>query len=1047
MQKTVNAQIAGWWAPLFGALAGLVYWLTMSVGPFPGESATLIVNAAGLAPSPSMANPLWMLVAGALSKIPIGALATRLNLLSVVCGGLSVGLAFRLASYLMYRIIDAEVTDNRLGKLLSWLAGASTSLFLAFCMSFWIVSNRAHTASFDMMLMLGVTLMCLRYERTLALTDLCLCLFLYAVGMAEFATFIVFSPLFALFVMFQLWVHSEMNARTISASIGSFFAGLMLYGLAAWRFTGSELHQLQWPVTGFWDVLVQFWRYQHGLILHSLPGEGWLLITIVTIVPWLTMLLVAQRSLNASADLGQVALHLVMTVIAVLVLFSGHFSLLAKLGVGRLLVTPYLLIAMVYGYLSAYWCLMLVMLMSGPRWGSAGRARVAEAGCVIVFVGMALAGAILNVTASSTKGASVINRYAGEVVKQVGDRNWLITRGELDSSIRVVAHENGKKINIVNLSLAGNDLFLRYMASLFENPRIKALADVGLIPMLTEWFKSQPGAVDDVAITVEADVWGLAGRHPVPRQALYDGVVDNSLLDAGSLMDENRAFWTRMVVPLIQAGESHTLAQPMAIVLLREISRKANNLGVLMEDLGKQKEAYEAYTKADEVVPGNISALLNRYAMIQAGYAAADSTSVTQAVESLMATTASNRSMSAVVQMYGTLRSPASLASMGLNWRRLGYPSLGVQKVKDAISVSEGAGPELPNILAEIYLTQAKPEESEAIYLELLTHHPEDGTPYLGLARVAAAKGDHKRAEEMLKRAEKTGVPSSKVLPEQAALLLAEGKLDVAGSVLSQLLNIDSNSVRALTLQAAISIRTGNLDDVRKNVVPRLMALKQPFAVGLLNAEMAMKEGDLVKARMEMEGLHDQAPSHLPVLEALVNLDFMEGRKDDAANHVKRLLGLAPDHAMGNYILAKLQMERREYALAESSLRRALHGRRAIAVLNDLAYVLLQRQAYEEGESLVREAITINPKLYQFHDTLAQILAGERRFSDAQKEFELALSLSPDEPSVLIHLAQLYMAQEKRSEASELMAMLQEKKTQLSSAEQVEMDRLEKDLE
>ena len=46
-------------APLLAIAAGCFYWLTLSVGAFPGESARLIAQYTGLSETATTLNPLW----------------------------------------------------------------------------------------------------------------------------------------------------------------------------------------------------------------------------------------------------------------------------------------------------------------------------------------------------------------------------------------------------------------------------------------------------------------------------------------------------------------------------------------------------------------------------------------------------------------------------------------------------------------------------------------------------------------------------------------------------------------------------------------------------------------------------------------------------------------------------------------------------------------------------------------------------------------------------------------------------------------------------
>ena len=288
------SKFSRWLGLLLGLFAGMVYLLTLSRGPFPGESAGLLARHSGLVPQMFVANPLWSMFVWVLVHIHIASLAARLNVFSAICGATAVALLYHIVADAIYSSIDEVTTDRATAATAARVAGISAALFLAFCIPFWYVSNRAHTASFDVLLLLAATRILTGYADDLSEKRILLFAFVYGLGTVEFTTFITFAPVFLSCLLAVLWSKHQLKLPLLVKLAGCYLAGLLLYVVAAWRFClSSDGYALQ-QFSGFHQVVWNTWYNQYLLIAHSLPRQGWLLVAITGIIPWFACLLVAR---------------------------------------------------------------------------------------------------------------------------------------------------------------------------------------------------------------------------------------------------------------------------------------------------------------------------------------------------------------------------------------------------------------------------------------------------------------------------------------------------------------------------------------------------------------------------------------------------------------------------------------------------------------------------------------------------------------------------------------------------------------------------------
>ncbi|NQT94492.1 MAG: DUF2723 domain-containing protein, partial [Lentisphaerae bacterium] len=320
-----------------GLFSAAVYVLTVAPGSYPGRSAYYAASAAGLMPRWSASFPLYNAVGKLISLLPGGFLALRFSMFSAVCGGLAVWLLYWLVSTVIDSLVHSEREDRPGGVMAARLAGISSALFLAFCIPFWIVSNRAHMASFHVLLLLGAAWLFLRYATHGGRRVLLLLGFLYGLGIVEFATFDVFAPLFFPVLALVMWRRDDLRPTPFLLLVVAVVAGLLLYLAAAWSFyDGVGYHARGYRSS--WDVIWYMWRDHYLRITSSLPRVGWLIVLFVGIAPWLASLPIARRALNDERDWTFYGLHVLLTVIGVGVLLNHELAPWPLAGADHLLV-------------------------------------------------------------------------------------------------------------------------------------------------------------------------------------------------------------------------------------------------------------------------------------------------------------------------------------------------------------------------------------------------------------------------------------------------------------------------------------------------------------------------------------------------------------------------------------------------------------------------------------------------------------------------------------------------------------------------------------
>jgi tetratricopeptide (TPR) repeat protein len=1041
MTNTRNKLYVGL-GPLLGILALVLYVITLSRGAYPGESASLMVIELGLNPLGNSSHLIWSWVVNLVAGLPFGSLIFRLNLLSAVCAAGVIALFFRVVADAVWAVIP--VTDQNVGvaNRASLWAGVVASVALMGAMPFWYVANRFHPGAFDLLLLMVLAKLLMTFSRRSAQWAGVLFVFLYGAFAVEFATLIVFAPLVLAAILFILWMNGELRWSRVLVLAGCVLLGLLMYIPAAWTMRNSDVFQLS-QGHGFWQALYYVLKSQYQLISSSLPQIGWLLVIIVGIVPWLAVLLVARRGLNEERDWGLYWLHLILTAVVIAVMFNVPFSPWRILGSWRVLVTPYVLLAFCYGYLAAYWIQFPRLFFQNAEEDERGKLWFREYGGIVpgaLLLSVAIGAGVLNFPNADARPAGVLNQYAHAVVKAMTTRTWLVTDGILDSNIQLAAKEQGLPLQLLNLQQGSSALYMRHVARSFDNVRLKSLAEVDGLAFIREWMDSETNFARQVSFMSFPDLWLAASLQPVPDCVLFNGVHAMTEVDAEALWKRHQEFWSQPFIKEL-AGltqKDPLLAYPAANVL-RHLSMVANNLGVVLEDLGQRKQAYESYVKARELDEGNISALLNQMTMLDRGYAAADADKVRAEFKVFLKNLKQKFQIWSLSRIYGYVRMPEAYANLGMSWAFSGQPGMAVAGYKRAIELAPDRKDQLSQGLAMAYLAQDQSAEGEEILRQLIDKDPNNKGVLLSLARMAAQKSRFDEAGMLLDRAQKAGVPKDRIAMEYAVMHLAAGEPGKARIILQELVDLNPNLTSAWALLAGVFMMENDekgLDECERKLT---RAKGQDFITTVVLAQIALRRSRIVEARTYLDQALAIRPSTPLLLDLLLRLDVQEGRRDWAGGHIRSLLLLDPGHPFANQVLASMQLERKEYTQAENSLRKSLARKSDPGTMNDLAWVLQEKGQLDEAEALVRAALKANEKMGTAWDTLGVVLMKRGKLAEAEEMFRKALALTPEALSAQYHMAVTYEKKGESRKAAELADNLLVRPEGLTPEEQAEL--------
>jgi len=1018
--------------------------------PQPGQTSFILMQKLGIDPVSEFSNPLYSWIVKLIAAVlgPANAIY-GVNLFSAICASAVLAFIF-IFVYRAARTFNLEKNFNPTEMhRVQMVSGLFSVLYLLAALPFCLAATRASPLPFDLLLLLGSFHLAATCTKDNFISRLSLATLLFGVTMVEFNTAILTSPLYGVLVLYKLWTFNSFNARSFLVIFGSGLAGLLLYLIQAGLFIATPAYEWR-GFSSYFEVIRFIWIEQYQGLTLTLPRVGWLTLGLVSILPWLitsTFRISAGTTRARGALIGTCALNAMLGVLAVLLLLDFPLSPISLTGTTRLFVTPYIVIALWVGNITAFW---LVIFFREKRFENNILQKIRRVCGILMLVLVPIYLLVMVVTRSLPqtygKDDAAIQEFAGQVINIAADKEWLITNTPVDDQLSLEAYRRGLPIKIIRLSYGRSVVYMKYVASLFAGePRLESLASIGMAPLLDEWFIRVPNVEQSVAVVHVPDMWLIAGMDAIPDRVLFSGVPMDARKNVDAILKTNREFWDGYGQSIIAVSEDAGLEGSTIEWIRVHLSKIANNLGVFLEDQGRPEDAYACYQKAREFAPDNLSALMNMHVM-----AGRDKRPEFEELEEELQVKTEKVSgriqTMALSYIYGFVRVPELFANRGMAFAMSGKANMAITDMKKSLEL-RGDNPQVQMALAGIYFAQEKDVESRQYYEDVLKKNPDSASALLGLMRVTMRQGETEQSRVYLARLKQmSNVDQDMLKLEEAVLESFAGSPDLAMKLLKEVVKNKPDNMQAW---AAMAITASQLNDQKAGDLA-LSKLREAKVLSpniqLVMAQAAVDQNDRDGARRYLNEILRRQPGNVKALELMLKIYLSEGNRDQVQVTVEQILNVDRNNALANYMLGVHHYYNEEYALAEASYRASLATRRSPEALNDLAYVLYVQNQNAEAEVLIRESISLNERNSAAWDTLGVILTKQGKLQEAEEALLKSLGLRPGAATVTLSLALLYEKQGRWDDVIKLADDVSARMNELPPGEQAALRNLQRRL-
>ncbi len=328
--------------------------------------------------------------------------------------------------------------------------------------------------------------------------------------------------------------------------------------------------------------------------------------------------------------------------------------------------------------------------------------------------------------------------------------------------------------------------------------------------------------------------------------------------------------------------------------------------------------------------------------------------------------------------------------------------------------------------MAKIQQARGNFKESRDNAIASLRLNPKDPRVAIVLGRALIGLKEYKEAVSIFSQIHKA-IPDDKVvLKDLATASLGSGDKENGEKYLNKLLAIDPANSRGLTLYMGLKYPEdvkGATSFIRK----QLEKAPQDARILFLLGNMLSSQGENKEALHYLNSALEQQPDNPQIYIAIARIYKSLGDEDKAFEQYQSLLAKQPKHIPALMGAAEILETKGEVKNATDYYEKILEIDPVNAIAaNNLAWLIAERDDGDLGRALqlamiAKQAI---PDNIQVIDTLGWVHFKRQAYSLAIGQFQFALEKSPNNPTILYHLALALDAHGELEEAKKIIQQI-----------------------
>jgi tetratricopeptide (TPR) repeat protein len=312
-------------------------------------------------------------------------------------------------------------------------------------------------------------------------------------------------------------------------------------------------------------------------------------------------------------------------------------------------------------------------------------------------------------------------------------------------------------------------------------------------------------------------------------------------------------------------------------------------------------------------------------------------------------------------------------------------------------------------LLAELSSKEKKYDEALALLGNVFGRDADNIDGHALESNVLLAKGDTKKAVEVLERLDQT-YPGAPLIKYQLGRAYVQNKsLDQARAALDQAVSMNPNYDDAVLLLAQVNLSTGHPEPV---IEPMIGLLKRrpdlrDAALLLAGAYSSLERfGDAAAVLQEQAKLTPQDPQP----EIALGVTYRQAKKNDEARQAfEKAAELAPDNLFPVDQLIDLDLLDKHFDAARQRIRRQFQRKTDLPPAAHYweGKILAEEGKWDSAEAELQRTLQLDPNFSGAYDLLVRTYVATNRLPQAVTQLQALLAKNPNNPPTLMTLALL----------------------------------------
>jgi tetratricopeptide (TPR) repeat protein len=312
-------------------------------------------------------------------------------------------------------------------------------------------------------------------------------------------------------------------------------------------------------------------------------------------------------------------------------------------------------------------------------------------------------------------------------------------------------------------------------------------------------------------------------------------------------------------------------------------------------------------------------------------------------------------------------------------------------------------------LLAQLALKDKKYDEALSLLENVFSRDPDYVDGRRLQSDVLLAKGDTKRAVEIMERLDQAYPGAPLIKYHLAGAYLKNRNVNQARAALEQAISASPNYTDAVLLLAEINLRSGHADKVIKPMTDLLKRIPGMKKAALL---LATAYGSLERFDDATVVLEEQAKlvPQDPQPQVLLGLTFRQAKRyDEARKAFEKASQLAPGDPFVANQLVELDLVEKHFDVARQRIRSQFQKDPNAAGAHFWeGKVLAAEGKWDLAEAELKKTLQLDPNFSSAYDLLIKTYVAAGKLPQAVSELEGLLSKTPNNPSALMTLALIY---------------------------------------